>query len=108
MAGRIKSVYITECEGKVSIQDKPDSIKDYWKPIIVGELNNQHVKLVKFKDKFTMHHHDNEDEFFLVIMGKASPTPPFFIRLRTHFKDQCSSVRDFFVSEPCSVHWTAV
>jgi mannose-6-phosphate isomerase-like protein (cupin superfamily) len=54
---------------KVNIQDKLDLIKDYWKPIIVGELNNQHVKLVKIKDKFTMHHHDNEDEFFLVLKG---------------------------------------
>jgi mannose-6-phosphate isomerase-like protein (cupin superfamily) len=54
---------------KVNIQDKLNLIKDYWKPIIVGELNNQHVKLVKIKGKFTMHHHDNEDEFFLVIKG---------------------------------------
>lgn len=54
---------------KVSIQDKLDLIKDYWKPIIVGELNNQHVKLVKVKGKFTMHHHDHEDEFFFVIKG---------------------------------------
>ncbi len=54
---------------KVNLQDKLDLIKDYLKPIIVGELNNQHVKLVKLKDKFTMHHHDNEDEFFLVIKG---------------------------------------
>lgn len=54
---------------KVSIQDKLDLIKDYWNPIIVRELNNQHVKLVKIKDKFAMHRHDNEDEFFLVIKG---------------------------------------
>ncbi|MFA5513209.1 MAG: cupin domain-containing protein [Candidatus Kapaibacterium sp.] len=54
---------------KVSIQDKLDLIKDYWEPIVIGELNNQHVKLVKVKGKFTMHHHDNEDEFFLVIKG---------------------------------------
>ena len=54
---------------KVNIHEKLNLIKDYWKPIIVGELNNQHVKLVKIKDKFIMHHHDNEDEFFLVIKG---------------------------------------
>ena len=54
---------------KVNIPDKINLIKDYWKPIIVGELNNQHVKLVKVKGEFTMHHHDNEDEFFLVIKG---------------------------------------
>ena len=54
---------------KVNIQDKLDLVKEYWKPIIVGELNNQHVKLVKIKDEFTMHHHENEDELFLVIKG---------------------------------------
>jgi mannose-6-phosphate isomerase-like protein (cupin superfamily) len=54
---------------EINIQDKLNLIKDYWKPIIVGELNNQHVKLVKIKGKFSMHHHDNEDELFLVIKG---------------------------------------
>jgi mannose-6-phosphate isomerase-like protein (cupin superfamily) len=54
---------------KVNIQDKLNRIKDYWKPIIVGELNNQQVRLVKIKGEFVMHHHDNEDEFFLVIKG---------------------------------------
>lgn len=55
--------------GKVNIQDKLALINEYWKPIIVGELNNQHVKLVKIKDEFTMHYHENEDELFLVIKG---------------------------------------
>ncbi len=54
---------------KVSIRDKLDLINDYWKPVIVGQLNNQHVRLVKVKGTFTMHHHENEDEFFLVIKG---------------------------------------
>jgi len=54
---------------KVKISDKLDVIKDFWKPIIVGELNNQQVKLVKVKGEFVMHHHDNEDEMFLVIKG---------------------------------------
>lgn len=54
---------------KVSIQDKLKLIKNYWKPIIVGELNNQHVKLVKVQGEFPLHHHDKEDEFFLVIKG---------------------------------------
>lgn len=55
---------------KVNIQDKLDQVKEYWKPVIVGELNNQHVKLVKIKDEFAMHHHENEDELFMVIKGK--------------------------------------
>jgi len=54
---------------KVNIKEKLDLIKDYWKPIIVGELNNQQVRLVKIKGEFVMHHHDNEDELFLVIKG---------------------------------------
>lgn len=54
---------------KVNINEKFDLISDYWKPIIVGELNNQHVRLVKIKGEFVMHRHDNEDEFFLVIKG---------------------------------------
>jgi len=44
-------------------------ITDFWKPIIIGELNNQQVRLVKIKGEFVMHHHDNEDEFFLVVKG---------------------------------------
>jgi mannose-6-phosphate isomerase-like protein (cupin superfamily) len=54
---------------KVKISDKLNLITDYWKPVIVGELNNQHVRLVKIKGEFVMHHHDNEDEFFLVLKG---------------------------------------
>jgi len=54
---------------KVNVQEKLNLISDYWKPGIVGELNNQHVKLVKIKGKFVMHKHDNEDEFFLVLKG---------------------------------------
>ena len=55
---------------KVNIQDKSDLIEGYWNPIIIGGLNGQHVKLVKVKGTFTMHHHDNEDELFLVIKGE--------------------------------------
>lgn len=55
---------------KVNIQGKLSLINEYWKPVVVGELNNQHVKLVKIRDKFPMHHHDDEDEFFLVIKGQ--------------------------------------
>jgi mannose-6-phosphate isomerase-like protein (cupin superfamily) len=54
---------------KVNLNDKLNLIQDYWKPIIVGELNNQHIRLVKIKGEFVMHHHDNEDELFLVLKG---------------------------------------
>jgi mannose-6-phosphate isomerase-like protein (cupin superfamily) len=55
---------------KVNIQEKLASFSDYWNPRIVGELNGQHVKATKLKGEFIWHHHDNEDEMFLVIKGK--------------------------------------
>ncbi len=54
---------------KVNIQEKLNLINDYWNPRIVGELNGQQVKLVKFKGPFIWHKHDNEDEMFFVIKG---------------------------------------
>ena len=54
---------------KVNIKDKLNLITEYWKPIIVGELNKQQVRLVKIKGEFVMHRHDNEDELFLVLNG---------------------------------------
>jgi mannose-6-phosphate isomerase-like protein (cupin superfamily) len=55
--------------GVVNINKKLALIHDYWKPIIVGELNGQQVRLVKIKGEFVMHKHDNEDEFFMVLKG---------------------------------------
>lgn len=55
---------------KVNLDSKLESFNDYWSPKIVGELNNQFVKIAKFKGDFVMHKHDNEDELFYVIDGK--------------------------------------
>jgi mannose-6-phosphate isomerase-like protein (cupin superfamily) len=55
---------------KVSIADKLSQFSDYFNPRIVGELNGQHVKLVKFQGEFVWHHHEHEDELFLVIEGR--------------------------------------
>ena len=55
---------------KVSIADKLSQFSDYFNPRIVGELNGQHVKLVKFQGEFVWHHHEHEDELFLVIRGR--------------------------------------
>ena len=55
---------------KVSLTQKLSLFSDYWTPKIVGELNGQHVKLVRVKGEFIWHHHDNEDEMFLVVKGK--------------------------------------
>ena len=54
---------------KINIQEKLARISDHWRPRIVGELNGQQVKLVKFRGPFVWHHHDHEDELFLVVRG---------------------------------------
>ena len=55
---------------KVNIAKKLSLFSDHWSPKIVGELNGQHVKLVKLLGEFLWHHHDEEDELFLVVDGR--------------------------------------
>lgn len=55
---------------KVTVAEKLNTFTDYFNPRIVGELNGQHVKLVKFDSAFIWHKHDNEDEMFLVVKGE--------------------------------------
>jgi mannose-6-phosphate isomerase-like protein (cupin superfamily) len=55
---------------KINLSQKLSLFSEHWKPHIVGELNGQYVKLVKFQGPFTWHHHDAEDELFLVVKGK--------------------------------------
>ncbi len=55
---------------KVNIKEKLSLFTEYWNPKIVGELNGQYVKLVKFKGEFVWHKHDEEDELFYVLEGK--------------------------------------
>ena len=54
---------------KINLNEKLELFEDYWNPWIVGELNNQHVKLVKFKGEFVWHKHVEEDEMFFVVDG---------------------------------------
>jgi mannose-6-phosphate isomerase-like protein (cupin superfamily) len=63
---------------KVSLEEKFALFTDRWSPKIVGELNGQHVKLVRLLGAFVWHHHDDEDELFLVHRG----------RLRMEFRDR--------------------
>lgn len=67
----------------VNLNEKLSRVKEYWSPKIVGEVNNSYVKLVKFKNEFVWHHHEKEDEMFLVLQG----------RMRMKFRD-----RDVIVS----------
>src|SRR3984885_7011832 len=62
----------------VNLADKLAKVKEYWSPKIVGELNDTYVKIVKFTGEFVWHHHDDEDEMFLVVKG----------RLRMRFRDR--------------------
>jgi mannose-6-phosphate isomerase-like protein (cupin superfamily) len=55
---------------KVNLADMFGRFEEQWKPKIVGEVNDSLVKLVKFKGEFVWHHHDAEDEMFLVVRGR--------------------------------------
>jgi mannose-6-phosphate isomerase-like protein (cupin superfamily) len=55
---------------KVNLIEKFGLFSEQWKPKIVGELNGQQVKLVRFQGPFVWHHHDDEDELFLVVKGR--------------------------------------
>jgi mannose-6-phosphate isomerase-like protein (cupin superfamily) len=54
---------------KVNLLEKFEQFSDYWNPRIAGELNGQRVKLAKFKGEFVWHHHEHEDELFMVVKG---------------------------------------
>ncbi|TDI46068.1 MAG: cupin domain-containing protein [Acidobacteria bacterium] len=74
---------------KVNIKQKLDSFSETWVPKIVGELNGQHVKVVKFEDEYVWHHHEVEDELFLVVEG----------RMEIHLRDQIVALDpgEFFI-----------
>ncbi len=55
---------------KVNLRQKLATFSDHWSPKVVGDLNGQQVKLVKFAGEFVWHHHDHEDELFLVLKGR--------------------------------------
>ena len=63
---------------KVNLNEKFGRINAYWNPKIAGELNDSYVKLVKLKGEFIWHHHEQEDELFLVVKGT----------LRMRFRDR--------------------
>src|SRR6185295_3147079 len=63
---------------KINLQQKLATFTDYFNPRIVAELNGQHVKLVKAKGDFVWHHHEHEDELFMVVKG----------RFRMEFRDR--------------------
>ena len=68
----------------VNLKDKFGKFRDYCNPRVIGEVNDCHVKAVKLKGEFIWHHHDNEDELFLVVKGT----------LRMKFRDREATVRE--------------
>jgi mannose-6-phosphate isomerase-like protein (cupin superfamily) len=68
----------------VNLAEKFSRFSEHWKPKIIGEVNDCHVKAVKFKGPFLWHHHDNEDELFLVVKGS----------LRMKYRDREAVVRE--------------
>src|SRR3954469_17189724 len=77
-------MFRSEQMDKVNLKEKLLLFSEHWRPKIVGELNGQHVKLVKFQGPFVWHHHEAEDELFLVVSG----------RFRMEFRD-----RSFWLEE---------
>jgi mannose-6-phosphate isomerase-like protein (cupin superfamily) len=55
---------------KVDLEDKLSRVDESWSPKIVAELNELYVKVVKMEGEFVWHHHDDEDELFLVVSGR--------------------------------------
>jgi mannose-6-phosphate isomerase-like protein (cupin superfamily) len=55
---------------KINLTEKFAAFTEHWRPKIVGELNRQEVKIVKFKGEFLWHHHEGADEMFLVWRGR--------------------------------------
>jgi len=53
----------------VNIARKFERFNDYWSPKVAGDINDMQVKLVKLKGEFVWHHHEHEDELFLVLKG---------------------------------------
>lgn len=69
---------------KVDLTAALARITERWQPLIVGELNGQHVKLAKLQGEFVWHHHEHEDELFLVLDGE----------LTLEFRDRTVTLRE--------------
>jgi len=63
-------LFVLQTMDKINLNEKLSQFSDHWSPRIVGELNGQQVKLVKLLGEFDWHHHDDEDELFLVVKGR--------------------------------------
>ena len=69
---------------KINLTEKLSKFSRHWSPKVIAELNGQHVKLVKFCGEFVWHHHEHEDELFLVVRGG----------FRIEFRDRTVELRE--------------
>lgn len=74
----------TTSPDKIRLAEKLAQFSDHWSPKIIAELNGQHVKLVKLRGEFVWHHHEHEDELFLVVRGS----------FRMEFRDRTVELRE--------------
>jgi mannose-6-phosphate isomerase-like protein (cupin superfamily) len=74
---------------KGNLAQKLSLFDDHWSPKIVGELNGQYLKLAKIKGEFVWHHHEHEEELFLVLKGRLT------IKLRK--EDICLEEGEFYI-----------
>ena len=74
---------------KVNLAEKFEAFVDFWSPKLVGEVNDFHVKLAKLKGEFVWHHHETEDELFLVVKGR--------LRIRLRNREIDLSEGEFFI-----------
>ena len=68
----------------INLKNKFAQFSDHWSPRIIGEVNDCYLKAVKFTGEFVWHHHENEDELFLVTKGT----------LRMKFRDREAVIRE--------------
>ena len=74
---------------KVNLEEKVSLFHDQWHPRIIGELNDSYVKVVKLHGEFIWHHHENEDELFLVVKG--------VLKMRFHDADVLVNPGEFII-----------
>ena len=57
---------------KINLEEKLGQFDERWSPKLIAELNGQHLRLAKLEGQFVWHHHDEEDEMFLVLRGRLT------------------------------------
>ncbi|MAE76324.1 MAG: mannose-6-phosphate isomerase [Planctomycetes bacterium] len=104
-------------DGKVNLKHKLESFDETWVPKVVGELNGQYVKVAKFENEYVWHHHDEEDELFLVIEGHVDihlrdsvvgldPGEFYIVRRGVEHKPVATGVAQVLLFEPAQTRNT--